>query len=541
MATYRQAFIRQAWAWRGVKEKGKNSYEKGSELEKIFKLAGISKGTAWCAAFVVACGKRAKIVGKGKLMGNNSYAAGVCHTVISHGGKWIKGPYVTKTKVKPQPGDLILFNDSGCHMKYNTNGTVKAWHGTHVGIVCKVTKTRVVTVEGNSGDKTDGVYKHEYKFNAHKIAGYARPDWVKMGDPAGGDADPLDPLYDSENDRHDMTMREIGYMNSSGKLTTSNTGVRIALINYTTLLGDLYDMFVRSTYGNKQVDTSKLKGNVKITVDALMALGLNAAAACGVAGNIAVDSNFNPAAVSPDGKLVGLCKWSGVEATKMKTNVGMTSWATDLSGQVDYIFNDVLDNYNDLMRSLRKVEVSSKGAKEAAKLFANAYRKITATKSVEARQSMATGYFSAILITPPKQAGTTPNPTVPPAKGKDKVINTAKKQQQILSVCYEYYTGSGVDAAVQKEWKKKGSPSSKGVAYIAGNYLVAVASGLGMKINEVITLHLTSGATVPCLVAGVTKANNTILQFYQVPNTSIDLRRFSQQKIVKIVDHGKRK
>lgn len=544
MATHKQTFLSQAYKWLGAREQAgykdsKNKVEKGSKLAEIFSAAGAKSGTAWCAIYVYACAKKAKAT---KCIGKSWTAPGICKSVVkSKGGTWIPGPARTKGKVVPRPGDLILFKGKKA-LTYKADGTVKSWHGSHVGIVYKITKNKIITLEGNVHKKSA---KCSHKFTQKSILGYARPKWSKIDTGAGGD-DPIEeydgPLYETESTRHDMTMREIGYMNTNGKLTTSSSGIPIALVNYTTVLGGLYDVFERQTYDEKKVNTSKLKGNEKIVVDDLIDFGLSASAAAAIAGNIKVDSNYNPAAVKDGG--VGLALWKGTAATEMKDAVGITEWVTNLSGQTEYIYNEIANDYPELFLDLESPSVSKEDTEKHAKNYATTYRGIKDTK---ARVTAALEIYSKIVIMPPKQSGTTPNPTTtPPAPKKtntptkNKVLDVSKKTQNLISICYEYYTGSGVNSSIKSEWAKKGSPTSRGVATLAGNYLVAAKSGLGLSMNHVIELHLNNGTTIPCLVAGVT-SSNTVIQFYHAPNTSINLTAWSGQKISKIVDLGKRK
>jgi hypothetical protein len=543
MATHKQKFLSQAYKWLGAKEQAgykdsKNKVEKGSKLAEIFSAAGAKSGTAWCAIYVYACAKKAKAT---KCIGKSWTAGGICKlTVKSKGGTWIHGPARTKGKVVPRPGDLILFKGSKA-MTYHSDGSVKAWHAGHVGIVYKITKTKVVTLEGNVHKKSA---KCSHKLTSRSILGYARPKWSKIDTGLSGD-DPIEeydgPLYETENTRHDMTMREIGYMNTSnGKLTTSATKVPIALINYTTVLGDLYDLFERQTYDERTYNTNKLKGNEKIVVDDLITLGFSASVAAGIAGNIKIDSNYNPAA-SKDGG-VGLALWKGTDATQMKDVVGMTSWVTDLSGQVEHIYNDIANEYPELYLDLSSKLNSPEDAERAATRYANTYRGI---KDVGTRVAAAKEIYSKIVILPPKQSGTPPNPNTatPPNKAKTppkyKVIDTSKKTQKLLPVCYMPYS-SGANAAIKAEWTKLGSPSTKGIAYISGNYLVAVSAGTGCSIDDVIELRLTNGSKIPCLVAGVNTFAGTFLQFYQ-GGGSVNLTAWSGLKIKQIINYGKRK
>ena len=516
-----QSFINQARYW-VVTHKA----VKGNQYHKdICKIAKISTSTAWCAAFVSACAKQSS---NNSVIGMNNGAGGVCNTVISKGGTWLKGPAVG-CNIKPQPGDLLLKVSSQYPIKYDkkTGKRTSKLHGKHVAIVYKADKNYVYTYEGNYGGKAADVRR---KLTDKEIAGYARPKWGTSTSFASGD---LGPLYTKENDRHDMTIREIGYMGSNGKLTKSTTNYQISLINYTTLLGDLYDMFLRKSYGPQIVDTSKLKGNEKIVVDYFIAKGFNAAAACGIAANIKTDSNYNPATHS--GSDYGICKWTGLIAGQMRDSVGLTSWATDLSGQLDFLLGDLELNYESLITTLSKCSVSADGAAKAAASFAKTYRLVSKTTT---RETVAKSLFSSILLTAPKQAGEGTNPQT-----KEKtctVIDVSKKTQKVLSSCYKKFEVGVADTSMINEWKNKGKSTNKGLCYLDKCYLISYNTYLDLKVGDYVELVTDYAGTIPCIVAGAFNDINTPIQFYRDMNNAIDLRAWNTAKVKQIKNYGTR-
>ena len=535
-----QAFLDQAYYWavtNPAKESGgQNKFASGSELAKIFSLAGASAGTAWCAIFVYACAKKAGATG---LISYNCYAPGICHNVIKKGGTWIKGPYTTKSKVVPKPGDLILYNSSTCHMKYKDDGSVKSWHGYHVGIVYEVTSTQVITMEGNV--KGGRAKKVKHSLSSREIGGYARPNWGTAGNTkattgsgnntSGGSGVADVPLYKTKNDRHDMTLREIGYMNTKGSLTTSDTGVKIALINYTTVLGDLYDAFARNTYGGSIVDTSKLSGNEKIVVDYLLGQGFNGAGACGIAGNIKADSNYNPATV--DGVECGICKWSGTTAGQMRASIGATTWISSLSGQLDFLIGDLLDTYPTLLKELKAVPNTTAGVKTATEKFAKTYRKITSTTS---RVTTAQAIFSKILYKPAQQAGEAPNPKT--TNKTCKVIDVTKKSQQALSVCYNWFEVGMADSEYINKWNSAGKSTNKGLCYLDSCYLVSYDTQYSLNVGNYVELVTSKGKTIPCIIAGGHNNKNTPILFYRPRGGSVSLKDWSSLTIKQIKNFG---
>lgn len=117
---------------------------------------------AWCDAFVDWCFQKAYGVSnaKGLLGGNfNDYTPSSAQ-LYKNKGAWYETPEV---------GDQIFF----------TNGA----RICHTGLVYKVTKTKVYTIEGNTTGASElisnggGVCKKSYALNYSKIAGYGRPKY----------------------------------------------------------------------------------------------------------------------------------------------------------------------------------------------------------------------------------------------------------------------------------------------------------------------------------------------------------------------------
>ena len=84
-----------------------------------------------------------------------------------------RGRYIKRGKGKPKPGDVIYFYNS-------TKGRIG-----HVGIVYKVTSSKVYTIEGNtSGASTlvtngGGVRKKSYSMSSSYIDGYGSVDYTQ--------------------------------------------------------------------------------------------------------------------------------------------------------------------------------------------------------------------------------------------------------------------------------------------------------------------------------------------------------------------------
>ncbi len=143
----------------GVAESPKNSNK-----QKYGKEYGVN-GTAWCCQFLWWVFKHAKAP---KLFYDGRKTAWV-PTVRKH--YTAKGKWIRRGDGTPKAGDLVIFGDRN-----------KAGSGKHIGILTKVTKTRVYTVEGNttkSGFSANGgmVAAKSYLRTSSNIAGYCTIDY----------------------------------------------------------------------------------------------------------------------------------------------------------------------------------------------------------------------------------------------------------------------------------------------------------------------------------------------------------------------------
>lgn len=148
---------------------GYNNWTKyARDLDNIGFYNGKKNGYAWCDMFVDWCfvqtfGLEAAL----QLTGQEKNGSGASTTASANYYKQIGRFY----KTNPQPGDQIFFsNDGGKSMN-------------HTGLVIKVTKDKVYTIEGNTSS-TNGVVPNggavrtkSYSLTYNKIGGYGRPKY----------------------------------------------------------------------------------------------------------------------------------------------------------------------------------------------------------------------------------------------------------------------------------------------------------------------------------------------------------------------------
>lgn len=124
---------------------------------------GNKNGYAWCDVFVDWCFVQAFGVTEAKkLLNHGQYGAGCVYSAqyFRSDNRFYNAPKV---------GDVIFFGSKG--------------EEYHTGIVYKVDKDNVYTIEGNTSGASGvianggGVCKKSYAINYYKIAGYGRPDY----------------------------------------------------------------------------------------------------------------------------------------------------------------------------------------------------------------------------------------------------------------------------------------------------------------------------------------------------------------------------
>ena len=374
-------------------------------------VLGQSGYSEWCAWFICACAKTVGILDKAiPFIG---WVDG-----IMNGTKQLGGKLHSAKSYTPKPGDLFSLIRPGDDSGY------------HVGIVYSVSGNSFTSCEGNhvppSGRNTGGYLSGSstYNFSDSKLYQFCTPDWESVGgsytglsdDSVGGGT-----LYSTSYTRADAIIREVGYLDKKYNETLTPSKMKLCVINYTPLLADLWGLY---GYGgesssSEDYDTSELSGNCKTVIDYLIGKGLNAAAACGVAGNISHESGFNTRATGDGGTSFGICQWHEGRGAAMKKFVG-SNWANNLSRQLDYLWYELENSYSGVLNTLRSVPNTAAGCKSAADAFVRRFE-VPADVDNESvkRQNTALSYFNKI-----KSGGAVSDGSV--ANKQRKVINSAE-------------------------------------------------------------------------------------------------------------------
>ena len=509
-APHLEQFLAAAKYFVGIKESpdGSNRFTSAKGKEMV-RLAGFGSGFAWCAAFVSACAQKAGVAGK--VIEKQTGAGWLQQSTVLHcGGKWIDGPLMGKSAT-PMPGDIISFGDS----KYHGHG-----HATHVGIVEYVDGGKVHTIEGNTGNACK---RKSYSLKYSAINCYVRPDWSRVGDDVSaylaGVSGAIGPLYQNRNDRHDMMIRQVGYLDANYGLTNSKTNIPISVINYTTVLGDIYNVVAAATMGGAKVSTEKLTGNTKIVVDGLLKQGFSGSAASAIAGSMKTYSYITPTFSKrlPNGKyLQGLCGWDDTKIPEVKDRLGY-EWNINLTGQLEYFLYDFETNFQNLLVMIKNAALNPTSVENAtAKMIANYNKHFATSAYIDEATTYALDIYNSLVITQAPIVGNTTvlkNKAGTTLKAKSSVtIPSSVPQTGIIDdyTSYSYFYHRWAKGTTQRTlantWYSQGCPSSKGVATIGGYYCVAVKPKFG-KCGDIIVINLEGGASFAAIISDVKGAD----------------------------------
>lgn len=505
-APHLEAFLDAAKYFIGLKESGNNTFKDPRGKEMLSLYGNSNYASPWCAVFISACAQKAGVAGT---VIKKQCAAGWLQesTVLYCGGTWVDGPYINGGKaVTPIPGDIISFS---YEKKYSGHG-----HASHVGIVEYVEGNTVHTIEGNTADQCA---RRSYSLSYSAINCYVRPDWSKVGDNvsaylAQAGQLSIGPLYQNKNDRYDMTLRQVGYLNNNYELSNSSSGIAISVINYTTVLGDLYDMFAPASIGTIQVDTSQLTGNYKIAMDYLLKVGFSASSASALVGCMQTYSLVTPSyyrQLINKKVLRGLCAWEEDKIKILKSRLS-NDWMRDLSGQLEFFTYDLETNYLTLLVLIKTQPLDTTSVTNVVTRFQSTYgNHFKAEKYIEESKANALEIYNKLIITQGQIVGNTSvlkdqngnllsskySVSIPSSVSQTGIIDDYTS----YSAWYSRWHGSSPQKKLAVMWANQGYPSDRGVATIGGYYCVAVRPKFG-RCGEVIVVTLEGGKAFSAII-----------------------------------------
>lgn len=184
-------------------------------------------------------------------------------------------------------------------------------------------------------------------------------------------------LYDTEVTRDDAVLREVGYINPSNQPSIVPSNIRLSVINYTNMLGDLFAMYAPQNISNMtcNIDVNVDSVNNPVAKQILIFLlekGLNAAAACGILGNIQQECSFNISSINSAG-YSGICQWGGGRKDAMRA-MAQPDWRNNLTGQLNYMWAELQGDWKrNVYDVLATVPNTPDGLYTAADVFCRKY------------------------------------------------------------------------------------------------------------------------------------------------------------------------
>lgn len=399
------------------------------------------------------------------------------------------------------------------------------WQAT--GIDCPSFSTSWEQSWLKSHDFTEFVPSASNVYNGDILWKSGHTEMIVSGRPRTGQNDPSgdgsylgqgwtsSELYTSRNTRKDMLVRQVGYLNTTTlEPTISSTEIGLSIINYTTLLGDLFKELVPASMlvgsaGN--TDTSALPSKAKTVVDYFISKGLTCAAACGIAGNIKAESDFRTDAIGDNGTSFGICQWHLGRGTDMKNYVG-SNWRDNLTGQLEFLWSELNGSYkSSVLTTLRNVSNTEVGAKSAADVFVRKFEMPANVANESAkRQANAASYFNSCVVlsnsntdspgtTMYTQSGSTASVqktvTVPSSVNQTGVIPNYTN----YSYFYPKWTKGTTQRKLADIWAAKGKKSSRNIATIDEYYLVAMSRKFATT-GDIVVIVLEDGQQIKAIL-----------------------------------------
>lgn len=390
----------------------------------VCEVTGITSNQAWSAAFVVACAKQASSLLN--VIIPNTYSCGAIGRIgrLREMGEWFRGPALGE-QIEPEVGDILLFRKG----KYSI--PVNEYYADGCGIVTEYSGNIVTVIQGDSGGH---IIQMSYIVSSTIISGCFRPDWSRVDVQAKvpPSYNRIQGLYTDAVSKKDAAVREVGYLDSHYQPSINPSKVKLSMLNYTGLLGDLYSVFggaLTASDASKTSDESDfvpslmpggLLGGGEISVSGdkaaviqtcysfLTSKGLNSAAACGVLGNIQYESGFNTAAVGDNGTSFGLCQWHNQRGVNMKAYAG-DNWATNVTGQMGYLWYELENKYQGVLSSILNVSNTEMGAATAADVWVRRFEVPADVDNASTKRQAAAKQFFAKVV---NQSSSTSQKTV---------------------------------------------------------------------------------------------------------------------------------
>ena len=305
-------------------------------------VLGNSGYSPWCALFVCACAKSVGVLGS--TIANVGWVDGIMQGTANLGGT-----LHSATNYTPKPGDLFSLHSSGSSVGY------------HVGIVYSVSGNSFTSCEGNhvsntSGKNTSGYLSGSstYTLPNSMFYQFCTPDWTGAGGSYSGltlDGTTYDDssssgggaLYSSEYTRADALIREVGFLDSGYNPTLVPSKMRLCVMNYTSMLSDLWDLYGYNTGSSNSSDNTGTVSDGTVTnkqqkvVNSAKSTPNSGASLCGLwIANVFNNANLGQSFSSYDacGYYSNFCKYSNKSQLKPGMIIAVDAHANTYMGSI---------------------------------------------------------------------------------------------------------------------------------------------------------------------------------------------------------------
>lgn len=356
----------------------------GDKHDWVCSVTGIARSQPWSAAFIAACAQSVPDT-LGKVIPKNTFNS--VSAIARLGVSQKLGTWHSNT-ITPQIGDLLFTRYS----EAKNSEIQDKYTSSKVGIVTQVEGRTITCIMGDVNNKVSICY---YQLGEYSINGYYRPNWSNIGSSQSDIV--YAPLYTDSTTRNDAVIREVGYLNSQLEPSIFSSDIKLSVINYTGLVGGMYE-FLASRLGsslntsvpdididgqysigdNQIANLQALPENAAIVIRYLENKGFKTSAAVGIAANIQHESGFNPASRGDMQNGVytsfGICQWHNERGNNMKNFVG-SGWETNLTGQLDFLWSELVSGYVDMVAKFKVISNNLYGAKDAAEMFVRRFER----------------------------------------------------------------------------------------------------------------------------------------------------------------------
>lgn len=318
-----------------------------------------------------------------------SYGAFASELVKSMNGKYIAGSKQNGVE-NPKVGDIFAIGVTTSKAPYAAST---------MGVVTEVQGSSIQVLEGDCGKKILSKTRR-----LADVSYYIRPNWTRTSftqqelEPAetGPTYDfqsvvttrtEVDPIkgppqvdYLDNQSRNDATLREVSYLTEQVKPSITTTGTKLSAINYSGMLGKVYDTMGLSNVQHPdssnidsynfngtyfQSSATNMQGVPQIIFEFLHNKGLVASVIIGFLANIQAESSFKTNAVNSSSGASGICQWTGKRKDAMIKYCG-SDWRNNLTGQLEFMWNELQSTEQKTMTLLSAIQGQTQSAAEQA-------------------------------------------------------------------------------------------------------------------------------------------------------------------------------